>query len=72
MPHGEVVVQFVVDTTGRPDMRTLKVLQSSDDLFSESVRRALLRYRFFPAEIAGRKVRQLVKMPFIFSVMSPI
>jgi len=24
--------------------------------------------RFSPAEIAGRKVRQLVQMPFIFSV----
>jgi hypothetical protein len=24
--------------------------------------------RFYPAEIAGRKVRQLVKMPFVFGV----
>ena len=70
-PQGEVIAQFVVDTTGRADMKTFKVLRSSDDLFSESVRRALIRYQFFPAEVGGRKVRQRVEMPFIFNVMSP-
>lgn len=70
-PHGEVLAQFVVDTTGRAEMKSFKVLRSSDDLFSESVRRALPRFRFSPAEIAGRKVRQQVTMPFVFFGMSP-
>jgi len=66
--QGEVLAQFVVDTSGRVEIGTFKVLKSSHDLFTTSIRQALPNMRFSPAEIAGRKVRQLVQMPFIFSV----
>jgi TonB family protein len=49
-------------------MRTLKVLKSSDELFTTSVRNAIPTMRFSPAEVGGRKVRQLVQMPFQFSL----
>jgi protein TonB len=32
------------------------------------VRRALARMRFVPAEAGGRKVSQLVEMPFVFTL----
>lgn len=66
--EGEVLVQFVVDTTGRAEMGTFKVLKSSHDLFTNSVRQALSAMRFYPAEIGGRKVKQLVQQPFTFSL----
>ena len=38
--------QKMVDTTGRVDTRTFKVMQSDDSLFTESVRTALGEARF--------------------------
>jgi TonB family protein len=66
--EGEVVAQFVVDTSGHPDVRTLKVLRSTHDLFSESVRAAIPNLRFTAAEVGNRKVKQVVQMPFQFSL----
>ena len=65
--EGEVLAQFVVDTTGRAEMNTFKVLKSSHDLFTNSVKSALANMKFYPAEVGGRKVKQLVQMPFVFS-----
>jgi TonB family protein len=64
--EGEVLVQFVVDTMGRAELRTFKVLRSTDMGFSQAVRRVLPDLRFYPAEIGGRKVRQMVQQPFTF------
>jgi protein TonB len=66
--EGEVVAQFVVDTTGRAEMNTFKVLKSSHDLFTSSVKSALPNMKFYPAQLAGRKVKQLVQMPFVFGL----
>ena len=66
--EGEVLAQFVVDTTGRAEMGTFKVLKSSHDLFTNAVKSALVNMRFYPAEVGGRKVKQLVQMPFQFSL----
>ena len=66
--EGEVLAQFVVDTTGRAEMSTFKVLKASHDLFTNSVKSALANMRFYPAEVGGRKVKQLVQMPFVFSL----
>jgi len=65
--EGEVLVQFVIDTTGRADMSTFKVLKSSNDLFTNSVRNVLPRMKFYPAETGGRKVKELVQFPFSFA-----
>ncbi len=66
--EGQVVARFVVDEEGRVDERTVKFVRSDNPLFDEAVRSALARMRFTPAEIAGRKVRQLVEMPFVFAL----
>lgn len=67
--EGDVLMQFVVDTTGRVDMSTLKVLKSSHDLFTNAVRQFLSGARYYPAEIGGRKVKQLVQQPFNFALL---
>lgn len=66
--EGRVLAQFVVDTTGRIDISTFRVLRSDHAMFEQAVRSALPRMRFFPAEIGGRKVKQLVQQPFAFSL----
>ena len=66
--EGSVVARFVVDDEGRVEERTVKFVRSDNSLFDEAVRAALGRMRFTPAEIAGKKVRQLVEMPFVFAL----
>ena len=66
--EGEVLAQFVVDTTGRAEPGSLKILKQSHDLFVQSVKNALPQMRFIPAEVGGRKVKQLVQQPFTFSI----
>lgn len=66
--EGEVLAQFVVDTSGRAEMNTFKVLKSSHDLFTNAVKSALSNMHFYPAEVGGRKVKQLVQMPFVFGL----
>jgi periplasmic protein TonB len=66
--EGEVLAQFVVDTTGKADMREFKVLKSTHDLFTNAVRSTLPQMKFYPAEVGGKKVKQLVQMPFQFSL----
>jgi protein TonB len=65
---GEVRAQFIVDTTGRADLASLKFVKSAHAQFNESVRKALSRMLFKPAETGSHKVRQIVEMPFVFSI----
>jgi periplasmic protein TonB len=64
--EGQVLVQFVVDTLGRIDMRSFTVLESTNELFAQSLQATLPRWRFYPAEAGGRKVKQMVQLPLKF------
>ncbi|MBX3132674.1 MAG: TonB family protein [Gemmatimonadaceae bacterium] len=66
--EGEVLAQFEVDTTGRVNVASFRVLRSSHALFEQAVRSSLPQMRFLPAEIGGRKVKQLVQQPFVFNL----
>jgi periplasmic protein TonB len=66
--EGEVIAQFVVNQDGKADMSTFKILKSSHDQFTDAVRNVLPRMRFHAAEVGGQKVKQLVQMPFVFSL----
>src|SRR5215204_6958033 len=65
---GEVQAQFVVDTTGRVEQKSFKVLKSDNELLTGAVRSALSCLRFLPAEAGGRRVRQIVQQPYSFNV----
>jgi protein TonB len=64
--EGSVVAQFVVNENGRADPGTLKILSSSNPAFTAAVKEALPRMKFSAAQIGGKKVSQLVQMPFQF------
>ena len=66
--EGEALVSFVVDTSGRVDVATFKVIRASHELFAAAVRNALPRMRFIPAAVGDRKVRQLVQQPYSFAI----
>ena len=63
---GEVLIQFVVDTLGRAAMGTFKVLKTTNELFSQEVKRVLPYWKFYAAEAGGHKVQQYVQLPFVF------
>jgi protein TonB len=66
--EGEVLAQFIVDTTGRAEINSWKVLKASHELFAQAVKSALPGMRFIPAEVGGKKVKQLVQQPFTFAI----
>lgn len=67
--EGEVLVSYVVDTTGLVLPETFTVLRASDPRFVDAVRNALPSFRYTPATAAdGRKVRQVVQAPFAFAL----
>jgi TonB family protein len=64
--EGAARLTFVVDTLGRVEMATVKVVESSHPAFAASVRSVLPRMRFRAARIGSRPVRQLVEFPITF------
>ena len=66
--EAEVVVEFVVDTMGRADLGSMRVVSTSADGFVVSIRDALAATRYHPALVGGRRVRQLVRQGFVFSL----
>lgn len=66
--EGRVVAAFVVSDLGLVEEGSIKILSSDNPLFNDAVKSALGRMRFVPAEIGGKKVRQLVQMPFLFTL----
>ncbi len=64
--EGQVVAQFVVDESGRAQASTIVIRSATNELFAESVRRAIPRMRFTPARANSRKVAQMVQQLFVF------
>jgi TonB family protein len=63
---GSVMARFVVDTLGRVEAPTIHIDSATAPAFGEAVHRALLKAMFEPARLNGRRVRQVVEMPFDF------
>ena len=63
---GEVIALFVVSEAGRVEPASVRFVRSDHVLFEAAVREALDAMRFNAAEVGGKRVRQLVQMPFVF------
>jgi protein TonB len=68
--QGEVLVEFAVDTTGHADSTTFVVVSATHVEFATAVREALPRMLFTPAVAQGRRVRQLVRLPMKFKLLT--
>jgi TonB family protein len=65
---GRVLLQAVVDTTGRVDPATVKVLRSPNPGFEIPSRQWILKALFRPARLGGRLVRVLVNLPLDYAI----
>jgi hypothetical protein len=67
-PKGAVIkADVIVDTLGRADMKTFKIIKSSHPWLSSHVRNGISKWRFSPAELAGCKVSRV----YHFSATAP-
>lgn len=65
---GRVVLQAIVDTTGRAEAGSIKVVRSPHIGFDQPSRRWMLQALFRPARVHGRPVRVYVSLPIDFTI----
>jgi hypothetical protein len=63
---GQVVLSFVVDTLGRVEAGSIRVVVSSSRVFEQPAIAMALGSRFTPGRNGGRSVRVLVEQPVVF------
>jgi len=64
--EGHVMVQVVVDTTGRPEPGSLRVVESTNRGFDAAAVATVRGALFRPGRVWGRAVRVLVQVPVAF------
>jgi periplasmic protein TonB len=65
---GRVIVQSIVDTLGRAEPNSIKVLQSPNPGFDQSAKQYVLKCLFRPARVHGRAVRVLIQLPIDYRI----
>ncbi|HUL49543.1 MAG TPA: TonB family protein [Gemmatimonadales bacterium] len=61
--EGRVLIQAVVDTTGRVEPGSIKIMSSSNSAFDQPTRQWVLKALFRPARLHGEAVRVLINQP---------
>ncbi|MEP6835702.1 MAG: energy transducer TonB [Gemmatimonas sp.] len=69
--EGSTLAQFVVDSTGKVDVSSLVILDSTHPDFTQAVRDVLPRMKYQPARVGKRPVAQLVEQRFGFRIAPP-
>ncbi|HEU4628423.1 MAG TPA: M56 family metallopeptidase [Gemmatimonadaceae bacterium] len=64
---GQVIAQFVVGTDGAVIPGTIRIIESSHELFTAAVESVLPQMRYRPALVGGQPVRQVVQQSFVFN-----
>jgi hypothetical protein len=65
LESGRVVAQFVIDSTGHPDLETLSIEPTRDSELVQEVREFIPKARFIPAQLDGCRVRVWARWPFV-------
>jgi hypothetical protein len=67
-PKGAVIkADVIIDTLGRADMSTFRIVRSSHPWLSANVRNGISKWKYTPAELAGCKVARV----YHFSAVAP-
>jgi TonB family protein len=66
--EGRAIVQAIIDTSGRAEPSSVKVVQSPNPGFDQSAKQYVLRALFRPARVHGRAVRVLINQPIDFKI----
>jgi len=70
--EGYAAMRFVVDSSGRVEMATVRVLEATHPEFAIAVRSAMPGMKFAPARIGNRPVRQLAEQLFRFQIVATV
>jgi len=65
---GQVMLEYVVESTGRVDSSSVRVLLSSNPEFTDAVREALRSVRFLPGLRSGQPVAVVVRQTIRFEI----
>ena len=63
---------FVVDTTGAPELSTVRRVSSTDPSFAEAVEATIARLRYAPARLDSTLVRQVVNFTSGLSIRTVV
>jgi len=66
--HGRVNVQFILDTTGRAERKSLRVISTPHMGFNVAAKGFVRDLELTPARFQGRKVRALIQYPVLFRI----
>jgi TonB family protein len=66
--QGEVLLEAVVDTTGRVLASSIVIIAATHPGFVAAARQALLATLFRPAMVGGRAVQTRVRIPYAFAI----
>ncbi len=66
--QGGVVLEAVVDTTGRVLATSIAVVSATHPGFVAPARQALLATLFHPAMVGGKAIRMRVRIPYEFAI----
>jgi periplasmic protein TonB len=66
--QGRVVLRAVIDTTGRVEPTSVRIVKSPSAGFEQPTRDWVLKALFRPARIHGRAVRVFINLPVDYSL----
>jgi protein TonB len=66
--EGQVMLEFVIDTSGRVEEESIKVLQSTNRAFDGPARDVIRRSLYRPGRVRGQAVRVLVSQQIGFTI----
>lgn len=66
--EGYAAMRFVVDSLGKVDLSSVRVLETTHPGFAAAVKAAMPGMRFTPARLGNRPVRQLAEQLFAFRI----
>jgi len=66
--QGLVMVQAIVDTNGRAEPNSIKIVSSANPGFNDAARQLVLRSLYRPGRTMGRAVRVMIQQPVNFVI----
>jgi TonB family protein len=65
---GRVLLQAIIDTSGRAEPNSVRIIQSPNPAFDPGSRNWILHALFRPARVHGRAVRVLIQVPLDYRI----
>ncbi|MBI4420159.1 MAG: energy transducer TonB [Gemmatimonadetes bacterium] len=70
--EGSVLVEVVIDTAGRAEPGSLRIVESTHRAFEPAAKDVVLKSVYRPGRMYGAPVRVLVQVPVSFSIRKPV